>query len=231
MVLSSGEHSGVFRNEHRTGLMALPPPNSSYGEWGSAGNYVRTSVEVDYRGHHYEPYYGQNCWTNQGAVSIDSAELLPAPRRPSEYACQRWCTDTPACDCVVYNPKEGQCWRRKDCIPSNFWNQTGSYKFTIYVKVVATPAPTPPSFRFWYVPYHGQNCWTNHGAIDIDTSEIDDAPRQPSEYDCQQWCTNTPACDCVVYHPERNRCWRRKSCNASNFGHQEGLTVYMKRSR
>merc|ERR1712014_371606 len=141
------------------------------------------------------------------------------------FACQQWCTETWDCDCVVWNQDGGQCWRRKDCRPSNFYHQDG---FSVFMKMGSAPAPTPPSNSVWYNTHWDRNCWTNHGAVDIDTAYMHNAPRKRSQYACQQWCTETWDCDCVVWHQNGGQCWRRKHCNPSNFYHQDGFTVFMK---
>lgn len=191
---------------------------------GSAADY-RSHSSVAHRG--YTTFPNSNCWTGQGGVDIDSAELWNAPRTDSASDCVQWCTRTSSCDCVVYHPDGGQCFRRESCRPSRFYHQKG---FTVYMKRdhPVTPPHDHPVTPPHYI-YPESNCWTGQGAVDIDSAEMWNAPRKDSADDCIQWCSSTSSCDCVVYHPDGGQCFRRKSCDPSRFYHQEGFTVYVMR--
>merc|ERR1712232_68055 len=140
-------HSSAANASTTPGVFSVGRANNSHGLTSgmlsfseqvntmSQGN-LRGSA-ADYRSHSYHPvtpphykYPESNCWTGQGAVDIDSAEMWNAPRKNSAGDCIRWCSSTSSCDCVVYHPDGGQCFRRKSCDPSRFYHQEG---FTVYV--------------------------------------------------------------------------------------------------
>lgn len=217
-------NSAELQNASVRDRQNLSLESSELGGGVQARGNLRGSSANDRRSQLYTPYRNKNCWTGAGAVDIDSYEMWNAPTKPNYLACQHWCTKTWDCDCVVYHPDGGQCFRRKDCHPSNFQYGEG---FTVYMKYGSTPAPPPPTRRVFYEPHYNKNCWTGKGAQDIDSYELWNAPTKPDYLACQQWCTQTWNCDCVVYHADGGQCFRRNHCNPSHFQYGVGFTVYM----
>jgi len=85
-----------------------------------------------------------------------------------------------------------------------------------------------------YTSHPNDNAFNGHGGVDIDSDSS--SPVRMTVSQCQQRCTDDPACDCVTYAPNGynsawGRCWKRKQCEPSKFKHGEGIfDVYMKSS-
>merc|ERR1712032_757599 len=84
-----------------------------------------------------------------------------------------------------------------------------------------------------YTLHANANSFTGYGGVDIDTDNT--SPVRMTVAQCQQRCTDDPACDCVTYAPNGfnsawGRCWKRKQCEPSKFNVGGGIfDVYMKK--
>lgn len=87
--------------------------------------------------------------------------------------------------------------------------------------LVTTPTPAHN-----YTYETNKNCWTGKGCEDIDEQGIQSSGHQ----ECEQLCNALDACECFVYHPSDQLCWRRKRCDAGAFVDMVGYRVYTKQT-
>merc|ERR1711934_254199 len=101
--------------------------------------------------------------------------------------------------------------------------------FDVYMK-----SPVSQKILLTYSLHANKNSFNGYGGIDIDTDNT--SPVGMTTTQCQQRCTDDPACDCVTYAPNGfnsawGRCWKRKQCEPSKFNVGGGIfDVYMKRT-
>ena len=78
--------------------------------------------------------------------------------------------------------------------------------------------------------FNNSNCYTGHGADNIDTVNSASPPRTGITRDeCRTWCEGTsnvsacpqPVCGCIVFLPDHQgdtgTCWRRADCDPTSF--------------
>merc|ERR1712046_49532 len=102
-----------------------------------------------------------NCYGGFGGISIDDDDSAPVGLSAEE--CQERCEDDANCGCASYELDSGKCWKRADCVQTEFDNMDG---YSVFIKI-SKPSPPPAKYLFW----SGRNCYENHGGSDIDTDE------------------------------------------------------------
>jgi len=218
-------NSAELQNASVRDRQNLSLESSELGGGVQARGNLRGSSANDRRSQLYTPYRNKNCWTGAGAVDIDSYEMWNAPTKPNYLACQHWCTKTWDCDCVVYHPDGGQCFRRKDCHPSNFQYGEG---FTVYMKYGSTPAPVP--WPVWTpappapTPVRSvdprcdtsphSNCEGMLFGIDTNYNDCDkdwkcDKSWEHSACDCAMACYHNSRCKTWVWEADDHWCWQK----------------------
>jgi hypothetical protein len=76
-----------------------------------------------------------------------------------------------------------------------------------------SPAPSPSPTGDWF-SYNALNCYTSHGATEMDTT-----PLQVSTVDeCRSKCDNLRGCEAITYQYAEGslKCWRRKNIDLGN---------------
>merc|ERR1712046_58414 len=58
----------------------------------------------------------------------------------SVESCEARCDDDDSCDCVTFRASDGKCWKRNNCVPDEFPDDS---VYDTYVK--SSPAPSPPA--------------------------------------------------------------------------------------
>ena len=86
----------------------------------------------------YTEYLAQNCYNDHGGIEIGQLH-----DGVSSTQCKQLCDADSNCDCVVVS-KWNQCWKRTQCKPSQFENDSATAPFTVFVKKNWTPPPPPP---------------------------------------------------------------------------------------
>jgi formylglycine-generating enzyme required for sulfatase activity len=81
----------------------------------------------------YTTWSGRNCYDGNGGDDIDNS---PVPNMTAAQ-CMARCDADAKCGCVTYDPKAQQCWKRANCVPTQF-KQAGQY--TTYVRQQMQPA-------------------------------------------------------------------------------------------
>jgi len=79
-----------------------------------------------------------------------------------------------------------------------------------------------------YAEYDGKTSWNGHGGIEIDTD--DTAPINLDVSSCESRCDADDACSCVSFRPSDGKCWKRSSCNPSEFGVDADYNTFVKQS-
>merc|ERR1712232_1404479 len=95
-----------------------------------------------------------NCYSGHGGDNIDDDSDV-GHGGGSEYSCNRYCEQTPDCQCATFEPATGKCWRLR-------WCNIGQCLYDPKYKVITsgqTPSPPPPSNRW----YDHTNCYSVHG--------------------------------------------------------------------
>jgi len=83
----------------------------------------------------YTHYPNMNAEAQQGAVTdIDSDGVAVS----SASQCMARCQADWSCDCAVYAPSWGECFKRRGCDPSRFYASTG---FSVYVRPAGAEVP------------------------------------------------------------------------------------------
>jgi hypothetical protein len=77
-----------------------------------------------------------------------------------------------------------------------------------------------------YNVIENKNCWDGNGAVRIDTTSTSVAGLTREQ--CQQRCNDDSSCECVTHRKNDGRCWKRKSCDISEFVSNTGFNVYVK---
>lgn len=180
-----------------------------------------THHSLAYTSSSYSEYLNKNCWSDHGAVQIDTDDT--APVLADGNACQSRCDYDPKCDCATFSvhPTPGKpaykCWKEHSCILSNC---TEDGNFMVYVK---------PNT---YDSHAGRNCYNGHGAVSIDDewsaiTGIDAAA-------CQRRCDANALCDCVTYSVSvdgatpASRCWMESHCQLDKCAVDDHFIVFVK---
>lgn len=79
-----------------------------------------------------------------------------------------------------------------------------------------------PAHQYTYET--NKNCYGGKGCDDIDEGSIQASGHE----ECERLCDARDDCDCFVYHPSDQHCWRRKNCHSSSFLHDVGYRIYTK---
>jgi len=104
---------------------------SQFGQDYNFDTYVKASG--------YVLYPSKTSYSGHGGTEIDSDSS--APSGLSVESCKSRCDQDGACECVSFRPADGKCWKRAQCVPSQFGSDGN---FNTYVKKGSpTPAPTP----------------------------------------------------------------------------------------
>lgn len=77
----------------------------------------------------YTLYHGFTSYAGHGGREIDSDST--APTGLTVASCESRCDSDGVCDCVSFRPADGKCWKRADCVPSEFGADSN---FDTYVK-------------------------------------------------------------------------------------------------
>merc|ERR1712216_68287 len=116
-----------------------------------------------------------------GAVDIDTDRTAPEDLTVAD--CQARCDDDAECECVVFEPRRGKCWRRGACEPQSFSRDTRGEVDT-YVKMSVQDT----------VPALGYVVYTNRiGSTDADLDRIPGL----TVAECQARCDADAQCQCV----------------------------------
>lgn len=126
---------------------------------------------------------GENCYFGHGATELEATPGSSCGLMPLE-ACKQKCLNLSGCTGITVEPSSHDslyfCYRRKDIV---FGECVYNTTFDTYVR------------KHWY-PALGFNCYSGHGAIDIDG----ESPCLiGSIQDCQSKCNNTTGCSGVVF--------------------------------
>jgi len=156
---------------------------SSKGAYGA--NYVEYPSTTSYDGH--------------GGTEIDSDSS--APSGLSVVSCEDRCDADSACQCVSFRPSDGKCWKRGNCVPSQFGADDN---YDTYVKT-ATPSPTPSG-----------TC-SNTAGQDCNGRDLQNVVGY-SPTDCCNACSQIAGCGAYVYvagGSYGNTCYLKSSCDAT----------------
>lgn len=82
----------------------------------------------------------------------------------------------------------------------------------------------PQASTTTYVKYSGRNAYAYRGATNIDSDKT--APLELSEWQCQKRCNEDESCDCVTYERQSGKCWKRRSCEPSDFEYSDTVSGY-----
>lgn len=85
----------------------------------------------------------------------------------------------------------------------------------------AVPATTTLPPIDGYTAFPGKNCFNGHGG-----EEISGAMAVASDDECKSLCDQDDACDCVT--SDSQQCWKRASCEPSQFLADDGYTTFVK---
>merc|ERR1712054_696341 len=96
-------------------------------------------------------YHDKNAYAPYGASDIDTDATAPSGLTKSE--CEGRCRADLECMCVTQRRSDGTCWRRKDCVPSQ-WTSDFNTGYDVYLKryspvPVPVPVPPPPAPAPW----------------------------------------------------------------------------------
>jgi len=80
----------------------------------------------------YIVYTDKNAYAPYGAVDIDTDAT--APEGLTSNQCEARCTADPACMCATLRRDDGKCWKRKDCVPSQ-WTSDYNAGYNVYLKL------------------------------------------------------------------------------------------------
>jgi len=93
----------------------------------------------------YSIYEHQNAYSGHGATEIDTDPVMTS----TEDACTKRCEDDSFCECVTFCAgnsgacagRQGSCWKRSNCYPASFEQDSATEPFTVYVR---KNKPSPP---------------------------------------------------------------------------------------
>ena len=95
----------------------------------------------------YTQYPHANCFDGAGGVEIDKN----AVHGLSAAQCTKRCDDDATCDCVTFcseawsgNCAKGDCWRRGQCDPDQFYKDPPTSPISVLVKKNGPKPPAPP---------------------------------------------------------------------------------------
>jgi hypothetical protein len=77
-----------------------------------------------------------------------------------------------------------------------------------------------------YSKYAGENCYSGHGGVDIDTAAT--APEGLTVAQCEARCNSDSACECVIYQLNKEKCFKRKSCDVPKCTSVQAYDCYIK---
>eukprot|EP00930_Biecheleria_cincta_P044559 TRINITY_DN3065_c0_g3_i2.p1 TRINITY_DN3065_c0_g3~~TRINITY_DN3065_c0_g3_i2.p1 ORF type:complete len:669 (-),score=163.17 TRINITY_DN3065_c0_g3_i2:98-2104(-) len=167
-----------------------------------------------------------------GKTFIDYNNVMEIPGQPSATPityvsdaahCKRDCFTEASCDCAVFSLTAHSCEFRMGCRQHTVHYGVAGGPFTVFVKL--------PDVFPKYKEYPSRNTYTSMGSTNMasDMSEM-----VISHEICLARCTVNEECDCVVYKTKSEAaysdggCWLRKDCHPTQFGPDEGFSVFVK---
>ena len=120
-----------------------------------------------------------------------AAAQLGNSQEQNVAACTAACAKDDQCSCAVFTTDGGQCDRMAQCLPSKCNHNAQS---TTLVKA--------------YQVIDGLNCYTGHGATEIDKEPVPNL----SQEECIERCEGTASCAGAVHSlsgPKKGDCWMR----------------------
>jgi len=122
----TGRLSGRIEGMSIAGLVAGRPLSRSdfvVDEGTVPGLTFGTVPDPNAEDRNYAKYSDVNAYEGSGGTEID---IDPATARSPEQCMDR-CQSDWSCDCVVYEPSASACWKRSNCVPSEFDSGDGIY--------------------------------------------------------------------------------------------------------
>jgi len=158
----------------------------------------------------YNFFAGANSFSGHGGTDIDANPIDGL----SIEGCTARCDADNTCSCITYQPSTKQCWKRLGCSPQQFDYHTD---YQVYMKAVG------------YSTYTHANAYVGHGGTDIDDDKS--APSGLTTEQCQARCDADTACGCVTWQSAGGKCWKRSTCEASQFQASLGFDTFVNNFR
>jgi hypothetical protein len=118
-------------NDEVCNCVTYEPGNSkSDGTCWKRANCTPSSFQNDMRydvflqANEYIKWDGRNCYSGHGGIEIDTDQTAPTGLTPDQ--CIDRCKKDGRCGCVTFQQSNGKCWKRGECVPTQF-AKSGNY--------------------------------------------------------------------------------------------------------